>query len=1257
MKTSSLGYFENQMTLRLVFCLFSLCTVAVLVAVAVCHLARRQIVAGLMLFGLALASHATTYSLPAAIGSGPFSACSFQSGTTYQCSGSIDFGNDNSVILNITSNMTLSLGGSFTAKNNVDTNCSPGKLSIIVGGSVDFGTNLSACVNITAGGSVTIKNNGSVAGDITAGGTINLSNGTTVSGNCNPAPTGSGSCTTTGPVRTLSIANASKTEGDVGTTALNFTVTLSASTTIAITVNYATSNGTATVANTDYVATSGTLTFNAGETSKTVSVTINGDTVVEPDETFTVTLSSPTNATIATGSATGTILNDDVGCGQPSNTPVGMTLTCQCDSFGRAALNPSPIFTNGNWITSISGNDSTGIVPYINATTGFLRLTENTGNNSKAVTAPGFFPAAGNYISVEFKHYAYNGSGADGIAVVLSDYSVPPVPGASGGSLGYAQKTGIPGFAGGWIGVAVDEYGNFLQNGEGRVGGYGSRITDTVSVRGSGSGTTGYPFLAPTGAASLSPGVDNAGSASPAYGHYYQIIVDARNSGAGQTSVAVNRDTTGTGTSYPASGPIPSFEIFSTSTAAGYTQAAVPANFQLSFTGSTGGSTNIHELDAVRICAQYYVPPDGGTAGGFSAIDDAYTSTIQNFLAGHIYTKLAGTAFKLKVAAISNSQIQTTYAASGTKNVAVKLVDNSDGLCGTDLTRVTECAKAACNGKSAVAGGSQTLAFTSVNKGIKTSADFTLPSAHANLVAVMTEGSVTACSLDSFSVRPTKITSVTSTNATNTGLTGTPKFKAGTDSFALAATANAVGYTGTPKINTAAMSTNPASGTVGAFTPTLFPAAVSGASTSVATGSFTYAEVGNFRFAGFDPATDTSSARGIYDDSWVTIDSVSTKNDCVAGSYANTKDANGKYGCLFGLQDGSASAPNSVLFGRFVPDHFAYLGGGVSQFCTVSTAFTYMGQAKLGVAYRLQALNGGGGVTTNYSQALGYPVVNPALVAEDQATGNQGCDLGSRVGSLATAQWTAGVYNFNDANADNVPETATAVFSRPTVPGPLSLATCAANKANAGGPFSLLDIGVSMSDSDASAVMSALDMDAGSTGVCSGVACTARKIGSVNMLFGRLWLGNAYGSDQLDLALPFELKYWNGSAFVKNTADNSASCTAFGVANVALGNKQGGLSSYTGPVSVGALVSGAGKITLPKPGSAAAGSVDLVVTLGSGGTPANCPNMTGATSASLAHLSGKWCGTANDRDPIAKATFGIFGSSEKKGPIYIRESY
>ncbi|HEX6734461.1 MAG TPA: hypothetical protein VF096_06585, partial [Azonexus sp.] len=454
------------------------------------------------------------------------------------------------------------------------------------------------------------------------------------------------------------------------------------------------------------------------------------------------------------------------------------------------------------------------------------------------------------------------------------------------------------------------------------------------------------------------------------------------------------------------------------------------------------------------------------TVDGFNAIDSAYASTSTNFLAGHIYTKLAGVGFTLQVAALYNNLIQTDYASTGDKTVSVKLVDNSDGLCGTDATRQTACS--ACNGRAAVSGGSQSLTFAASNSGVRSTGTFTLAAAYSNLVAVISDGSVTACSVDSFAVRPTRISSVAS-SASNSTLTGTPKLKAGSDSFTIDATVAAGSYNGILKINSAAMRATGNDWTVGALDPLVFPAATGGGATSTASTSFTYAEVGNFRFLGFDPASDASSPRSIYDDSWTVIDSA--KSDCVVGSYANVQDSGGKYGCLFGLHDGGAAQPDSLLFGRFVPDHFAYLGGSLKPFCSTASAFTYMGQPALGIAYRLQAVNGAGAVTANYSQVLTppYPVATPSLAAEDQAAAYQGCDLASRIGSLPSAQWVAGVYALNDANADNLPDTATASFSRPTVPLDLTAATCAANRASAGGPFWLLDIGVAINDADVTA--------------------------------------------------------------------------------------------------------------------------------------------------------------------------------------------
>jgi uncharacterized delta-60 repeat protein len=112
------------------------------------------------------------------------------------------------------------------------------------------------------------------------------------------------------PVPSLSVLGTSTVEGNSGTKSLTFTVNLSAASGKTVTVNYAFSDGSA-IAHSDYTGTNGTLTFAPGETSKTITAQIIGDTIYEPDESFTVTLSSPTGAAIGLASAAGTILNDD----------------------------------------------------------------------------------------------------------------------------------------------------------------------------------------------------------------------------------------------------------------------------------------------------------------------------------------------------------------------------------------------------------------------------------------------------------------------------------------------------------------------------------------------------------------------------------------------------------------------------------------------------------------------------------------------------------------------------------------------------------------------------------------------------------------------------------------------------------------------------------------------------------------------------------------------------------------------------------
>jgi hypothetical protein len=111
-------------------------------------------------------------------------------------------------------------------------------------------------------------------------------------------------------VPSFSINDVTIVEGDAGMSTAIFTVTLTNPNAVASTVQYATANGTAT-AGTDYVATSGTLTFNPGTTTQTITVTIIGDAIKEANETFFVILSNPTNAVIADGQGVGIIIDND----------------------------------------------------------------------------------------------------------------------------------------------------------------------------------------------------------------------------------------------------------------------------------------------------------------------------------------------------------------------------------------------------------------------------------------------------------------------------------------------------------------------------------------------------------------------------------------------------------------------------------------------------------------------------------------------------------------------------------------------------------------------------------------------------------------------------------------------------------------------------------------------------------------------------------------------------------------------------------
>lgn len=191
----------------------------------------------------------------------------------------------------------------------------------------------------------------------------------------------------------------------------------------------------------------------------------------------------------------------------------------------------------------------------------------------------------------------------------------------------------------------------------------------------------------------------------------------------------------------------------------------------------------------------------------------------------------------------------------------------------------------------------------------------------------------------------------------------------------------------------------------------------------------------------------------------------------------------------------------------------------------------------------------------------------------------------------------------------------------------------------------------------------------GGDGVSSSVSTATYPLhveGSLEIRSGRIKLSNFFGSEKRDLQIPVQVQYWSGQSWVLSGDD---ACT--GTVLTAAGGKDAvALSGYVAPLSStnlgsshvsGFMADGGGKwkLTLAMPSPVATGSVDVAINLGSGTADLSClsshPATTGLNLPWLRSRNGS-CAITYDRDPSARATFGIYAPETKK-TVHVRELY
>ena len=296
---------------------------------------------------------------------------------------------------------------------------------------------------------------------------------------------------------------------------------------------------------------------------------------------------------------TGTVIVDETFQGGSVADP-GWTVQGDTCLTGASAPPPAGAAVIPQCPTPSGDEPIPGVLP------GYLQLTRELGFIRGSILYNRPIPAVAG-VSVVFEQYQYGGSGADGIGFFLVDGSTNLTsPGADGGSLGYAQRGDTPGVVGGYIGVGLDAYGNFYNDGEGRGNGCpeGSRSPTTdsgqiapnvITLRSRGTGTTtGYCYVESTTPKPITdpdrPGTSlngGTGTLRAATLAESRRLVHVMVTPAPDIEVVVEVSYDG-GTTWVEEMRVPA-------------PPDPPGTYKLGFSASTGGSTDVHLIRNVVV--------------------------------------------------------------------------------------------------------------------------------------------------------------------------------------------------------------------------------------------------------------------------------------------------------------------------------------------------------------------------------------------------------------------------------------------------------------------------------------------------------------------------------------------------------------------------------------------------------------------------------------------------------------------------------